>query len=458
MKYKPFTYQKNGIKHLLENPCSGLFLDPGEGKTSISLAYLSVLKDKGELSGALVVMTKNILDFETWQNEIKKWDEFSEFTYTVLHGKDKLKNLKKNVDIYFINYEGLFWLFDNRKYLGCNVIILDESSKIKSYSTKRFKLLKKWIADFERRHILTGTPNPKSYMDLFSQIYFLDAGHTLGKYITHYRNEYFNPTGYKGYVWEIKKGSDKKIEKKISKLIYRPDKDYLRIPKEKVNDIIIKLNSNIKKKYNELENFYYTNILNDAIVANNAAAATQKLRQFSNGSVYNDTGGITNIHDYKVNMALEIVEELQGNSVLIGYEFRSDLEKLLKVFPDAPYIGTRISGKKTSKKDKISIQRKWNTGDIPILLGQISSMAHGLNLQGYGHNIIFYSLVWNLEDYIQFIRRLRRQGQKKRVNVYRLICDDTIDFDVINALNEKDRSQKNLLNAMRKRCFNKYGK
>ena len=113
MKYNPLSQQKGAIKHGLKNPGCGLFLDPGDGKTSATLSIIEILKAKGMIKSVLVCVTKNILDLETWQNEIKKW-EF-DFTSTSLHGRRKDKELAKNYDIYFINYEGLHWLYQNKK-------------------------------------------------------------------------------------------------------------------------------------------------------------------------------------------------------------------------------------------------------------------------------------------------------------------------------------------------------
>lgn len=451
MRYKPLPQQKGAIKHALKNPGCALFLDPGDGKTSATLAVMKILKGEKMIKGVFVFMTMNILDLETWQNEIKKW-EF-DFTYTILHGKSKDKELAKDYDFYFINYEGLHWLYQNKKKWGnrIDVLVLDESTRVKSFKSQRFKILKRLRHLFTRVIELSGTPSPQGLMDLFSQIYLLDEGERLGRFITQFRNEYFFPSGFKGYDYQLQKGAEKRIYAKIKDIVYRPNKDYLKLPKEKYNDIVITLPDKLMKQYQELEDECIVELDKGTVTAITAAVVTQKLRQFANGRVYDEYRKVLHVHDYKLNAAISIVEELQGNPLLIGYEFKHDLQALQEAFPDAPFFGTTLEGKKPNKARKLEIQTAWNAGKVPVLLGQISSVAHGLNIQESGHNLFVYSHIYKLEDIIQFVRRLRRQGQKKRVMVHRPICKDTIDQDIINVQAKKNQTQEALLNAMRKR-------
>lgn len=451
MKYKPLPQQKGAIKHGLKNPGCAFFLDPGDGKTSATLAVVDILKRKKMIKGVFVFMTMNILDLDTWQNEIQKW-EF-DFTYTVLHGKHKDRELKKKYDFYFINYEGLYWLYQNKKkWKGrIDMLVLDESTRVKGYRFQRFKMFKKLRHCFKRVIALTGTPAPQSLIDLFSQVYLLDEGERLGRFITQYRNEYFFPSGFHGYKYLLQEGAEKRIYKKIKDIVYRPSQDYLKLPKEKYNDIEIVLPDKLMAQYKELEDEFIAELDSGTVTALTAGAMTQKLRQFSNGRIYDEYKNVLHVHDYKLDLALDVAEELQGNPMLIGYEFRHDLQALQEAFPKAPFFGTTLEGKKPNKKRKLEIQTQWNAGHIPILLGQISAVAHGLNLQESGHNLFIYSHIYILEDVIQFVRRLRRQGQKKRVMVHRPICKDTIDEDIIAVQARKNQTQTALLDAMRKR-------
>lgn len=438
---------------MLARPFSASFLKGGEGKTSVTLGIMDILKLDGKFNGALVVTTKMIMDLDTWPNEISKWG--FDFTSVNLHGTNKDKDLKKEFDIYFINYEGLHWLLENIKHLKANILILDESSKAKSFKSLRFKILKKIRTKFKRIHILTATPTSQSYEDLFSQIYLLDGGDRLGQYITRYRNEYFYPSGYMGYKYELQDGAAEKIFNKVKDICYRTDKDHLKIPKPIYNDVYLDLPKKVRKQYNELENEFITELNNGTITAIHAGSKRIKLKQFCNGKVYDENRKVVSVHDEKIKHAINIVNGLDGSPILIGYEYKHDLKSLLKAFPDAPFYGTTLEGKKPSVADKKLIEQRWNKGLIPVLLGQISSVAHGLNLQKSGHNIMYYGHLDKLEDVMQFLWRVWRQGQKKRVFVHRLIINDSVDIDVIESQERKASSQKALLNAMKKRIKNR---
>jgi len=458
--FNPRDVQIDCAKFMLKNPCSGAFLDVGEGKTAITCMVMEVLRNKKMFNGMLLITTMEIVDHEVWPKEIKKWG--FDFSYTILHGKDKDKNLKLDRDIYIINFEGLPWLLQNIKALKADMLVIDESDKAKSFKTGRFKIFKKMLqfnvgttevykSKFTRRHLLSATPNTQSYMDLFTQIYILDEGERLGRYITAYRNEYFTPTGYKGYNYILQDDGAERIHKAIKDIIYRPEENSVKLPPPKYIDIKLKLPKKVRAEYNELEYEFILEHEKGTITAVNAAVKRGKLKQFCNGSIYDVDRNVIHIHRLKINATNKIVKGLKGSPVLIGYEYKHDLEALLKAFPKAPFFGKSLAGKKPSKKEKLLIEKMWNMGKIPVLLGQVSSVAHGLNLQESGYNMINYSHLDKLTDVIQFLGRVRRSGQKKRVNVHRLIIDDSVDEDVLESNKLKSRSQKTFLNAMKKR-------
>ena len=448
-EFIPRPVQLDCAKFMLARPASGAFLDVGEGKTAITCMVATALRAKKMFHGIIVITTMEIVDHDVWPKDIKKWG--FDFTHTILHGKDKDKNLQKDVDIYIMNFEGLPWLFKNIKHLKAKMLVVDESSKTKGFNTTRFKIFKKILHKFNRRHLLDATPNTQGYMDLFSQIYILDEGERLGRYITAYRNEYFTPVGYKGYQYILQEDGANRIHEKLKDIIYRPEENSVKLPPPKYNDVILKLPKAIRKKYDELEEEFILEEKKGIITAVNSAVKRGKLKQFCNGSVYGEDRKVVPIHKLKINAAKKIVTKLKGSPILIGYEFKHDLDSLLKAFPDAPYFGTSLKGKKPTKADKLRIEKLWNMGKIPVLLGQISSVARGLNLQESGYNIMNFSHIDKFSDVIQFLGRVRRSGQKKRVMVHRLIIADSVDEDVLASNKNKDTTQKGFLNAMKKR-------
>lgn len=432
---------------MLQNACAGLFLDPGLGKTSITLACLKILKREKLMQKTLIIAPLRVC-YSVWPKEAAKWDDFKEISVTVLHGKDKEKNLHKAADVYLINPEGLVWLCkQNFRKLGFDVLVVDESSKFKATNTQRFKLLRNILPHFRRRYILTGTPVPNGLMDLFGQIYILDLGAALGRFITHYRNTYFYPTGFGGYEWKLQNGAEARIQEKIKPLTIRlEDKDYLELPEIVINDIYIDLPQTAREAYNEMEKELIIAMESGEVVAANAAVASMKCCQIANGGIYDEEGKAYHFHMEKAEVVAEVIEELQSSPALIAYEFHHDLERLQQVLgAKAPYIGGGVSPKRSAE-----LETAWNRGELPFLLGNPASISHGLNLQSAGNQVIWHSLTWNFEHYDQFIKRVRRQGNTyKQVFVHRIIARDTVDEAKIMALALKDNTQKSLLNGLK---------
>lgn len=447
--WSPKEYQERAIRMLLGQQSGGLFLDPGLGKTSTILATFKILKAKGFATKLLIVAPLRPC-YKVWPDEIKKWENFKDLTYTILHGKDKERNLCLDVDIYIINPEGLQWLFGQIKSRpNFDALCVDESTKFKNSQSKRFKLLRPLIPLFKRRWILTGTPSPNGIEDLFGQIYILDQGRALGKYITHFRNAYFERSGFNLYEWKPRHGAFQEIVEKISPLVLQLSaEDYLQMPELVFRSIDIDLPPEVMVKYLEIEDQFISELEGGTIVAGNAAAAGTKCRQIANGAVYgedeNDGSRVWYpLHDEKLEALESFLEELGGKPCIILYEFDHDRQRILAHLGDIPVLGG-LSPKKFEET-----MDRFNRGEIPYVLGHPGSMAHGLNLQDACHHVIWFGITWDLEFYDQAIARVYRQGQKsERVYVYHIVARHTKDEDVMRSLTAKDRNQQSLLGAL----------
>ena len=458
--WNPHDYMKKGVKWLLEHAAAGLFLDPGLGKTSITLAAFKMLKRRGVARKALVIAPIRAV-YDVWPEEIKKWRDFNELTYVILHGPNKEERLAEDVDLYLINPEGVPWLLDRPprvwRDLGFDTLVIDELSKWKNSQGVRFKQLKKFLDDFDRRWGLTGTPAANGLVDLFGQMYMLDLGRSLGRYITHYRLTYFTNPDNMGWKWVPKVGGAKEaIYERIKPVALRmEDRDYLELPDIVPLWVPLKLPPKARKLYDTLEDELIAEIEAGLVVAANAAAAGTKLWQICNGGLYigDDIAAkvagkaqrdATVIHDVKTNWLRELVDELQGEPLLVCYQFNHDLDRLLAEFPDTPCFGS-------NRMVNSNIQARWNRGELPLVFGQQDSIAHALNLQGANaRHIAHYSLTWNLETFEQVLRRIRRQGNTAaRVFQHLPYMVDTTDEDRRYALRAKASGQKALLDALK---------
>lgn len=474
--WQPHAYQKKAVKFLLEHAAAALFLDPGLGKTSITLAAIKLLKQKKVLDKVLLIAPLRVC-YSVWPKEADKWLDFNGLKIVVLHGPDKDRLLQEPADIYVINPEGLEWLLqvaksktsigkikvdvDLRRWkaLGFDTLVVDELSKFKHPTTNRFKALKLVLSTFQRRWGLTGSPASNGLMDLFGQCFVLDQGRTLGQYITHYRMKYFLPS-HDGFSWVLREGAEQEIYERLHPLALRmAADDYLDMPALIENNIRVDLPEQVRRIYDQLEEDLIAKLNNKVVVASTAAAASIKCRQVANGGLYLDPEvqalvklpkskrEWAHLHYEKVDALAELIEELQGSPLLVAYDFEHDLDRLReRLGQDVPYIGGGVSAKRSAE-----LERAWNSGQLPVLLGHPQAMAHGLNLQEVGHHVCWHSLTWDFELYDQFIRRVLRQGNKsKKVFVHHIIARDTVDEAVLAAVKSKRKGQNALFDALKK--------
>jgi SNF2 family DNA or RNA helicase len=475
--WKPHKYQKKSIKFLLEHSAAMLLLDPGLGKTSIVLAALMFLLRRKLIEKVLLVAPLRVCH-SVWPRELKKWADFHELRAVVLHGPKKDELIHEPADIYIVNPDGLPWLLGMNKEktetgktrvsidvkswkdLGFDTLVIDELSKFKDSGTQRFKAIKQVLPTFGRRWGLTGSPASNGLLDLFGQCFIIDEGRSLGRFITHYRSKYFVPA-WDGYSWNLKDGADKQIYKRIKPLALRmAAEDYIDMPQLIENDVMVTLPKEARRIYDTLEDALFVEIKKKVVVAANAAVASMKCRQVANGGVYVDPAMVSmmklskskrewiDLHDEKLEAIADLVDELQGEPLLVAYDFEHDLARLkARLGKKTPHIGGGVS-----TKAALDLEGLWNAGKLPVLLGHPQSLAHGLNLQGAGRHIAWHSLTWNFELYDQFNRRVRRQGQKaKQVFVHHIISENTVDEDVLTALRAKNKGQQALFTALETR-------
>lgn len=474
--WQPHAYQKKAVKFLLEHACAALFLDPGLGKSSITLAAIKLLKRQKLVSKVLVIAPLRVC-YSVWPREIEKWTDFEGLKIEVLHGPKKDEALKRQADIYVINPEGLDWLLASEKIrtksgkksvavdvrrfkqLGFDLLVIDELTKFKNIGSDRFKALKQVHKTFGRRWGLTGSPASNGLLDLFGQCYILDEGRALGPYITHFKRQYFKPVDHNGFVWVPQQGAERQIYERLAPLALRMSaEDHLDMPLLIENNIKLDMPESARRVYEQLELALIAEVEDRRVVAANAAVASGKCRQVASGGIYLDPEVTAlgfkvqakrewvEVHKEKVEALTDLIEELQGEPVLVAYDFAHDLARLQeKLGKDIPYIGGGVSAKRATE-----LEQMWNRGELPVLLGHPQSIGHGLNLQEAGHHVVWFSMTWDYELYDQFIRRVLRQGNKsKRVFVHHLLMRDTIDEIMLYALKHKKRGQQALFEGLK---------
>lgn len=380
---------------------------------------------------------------DTWPAEIEKWDHLCGLTYTVAIGNEVQRKtaLLQRAQVYLINRENVDWLVNKSGLpFDYDMVVIDELSSFKAYSSKRFRALRKVRPSVKRMVGLTGTPSSNGLMDLWAEIGILDMGRRLGRYITHFRSSFFVPDKRNQqmvFSYKPKPGAEDEIYRLISDItISMKNTDYLKLPELVMNEVPVRLAEDEQQHYQTMKEDMVLSLKGKEIDAVNAAALSGKLLQMANGAVYDESGGIARIHARKLDALEDLIEAANGKPVLIAYWFKHDLERILERFP-------------AEQLDSADSIQRWNSGKIPVAVIHPASAGHGLNLQTGGSTLVWFGLTWSLELYQQTNARLWRQGQKDTVVIHHIIAKDTIDEQVMVALKRKDRTQSALIDAVR---------
>lgn len=444
MKFNPHDYQVQGVKHLLKNPNAGLVFDMGMGKSATVLTVIDELLLNFDVKAALIVAPLRVARI-TWPLEIAQWDHTNWMQYAVVHGPKKEEILwGPQKHIYLINYEGLIWLahqLKNRRDWPFDMIVWDESTRMKNPSSQRYKIWKHGIKFFKRRVALTGTPAPNGHMDLYGQCYMVDEGERLGKSFYRFRDKYFY-VDYSGYNYTLRDDAAAMIENEISDIFLSIKNPHKHIPYYETVDVT--LPTKLKKQYKALEKSFITKIgETDLITATTAATLSGKCLQFTSGNAYDSEGQVVEIHTEKVKAIKALQKKHKGKNILVAYGYRHEADMYERHFPEATIWR---SGQNMAKQQ--GFVKDWNDGKIPLLFAHPQSIGHGLNLQFGGHIIIWPTLTWNLELWEQFNARLARQGQTDTVLIYKIIMKDTIDEVVDVSLNRKTKVQESIIDIL----------
>jgi len=452
--WKPLAYMERAVDFLTSHYAAGLPLKPGGRKTSITLAAFQKLRREGKARTMLVIAPLRVAR-KTWPDEIAKWEEFADLKAVILHGPKKDDILRKaDADVYLINFEGIPWL--TTQYFGrplpFDVVAVDELTKLKNAQSGRHKALMPRLKRGPRwRWGLTGSlAGDGNYLDVFGQQLVLDDGAALGRFITWYRNNHFD-VGFDGFSYLLKRGHEQLILAKLAPYWFRmEDADYAQLPKIVDNPITMHMTKAQRATYIHMRDNYLARLPEKVVTAANSGAAYAKLAQIANGAMYDEGREVHHIHDLKIEALDELVEELNGLPLLVGYEFNHDLTRLQewhrkRFDKELPYLGKGT----TAAQERAWIDA-WNRNELPVLAGHPASMGHGLNLQGGScTDICHFSLPWSFELYDQFIRRVWRDGNvAERIFNHMLIIADTIDEDKLAARNAKGFTTLNLVRIL----------
>jgi len=449
------------IQHALSMPRSALWAGMGMGKTSSSLTVEAELQ-RVEAGPALVLAPLRVAK-STWPREVEKWEHLRDLHVVPIVGeigerKAALARLKSShANVFTMNYENLPWLVEE---LGTQRwpfrrVYADESTRLKNFRLKqggrRAQALGRVAhAQVDRWVNLTGTPSPNGLKDLWGQTWFLDAGVRLGRTWTAFLQRWFQKS-HDGFGVMPLQHAQEQIHAALRDLcITLAPEDYFDIEKPVVRPVYVDLPSKVRMKYREMEKEMFTTIERSEVEAFNAAARTMKCLQLASGAVWlnpeeDNPREWREVHDQKLQALESIVEEANGESILVSYQWVPSRERILKAFPKARVLD-----------DNPKTEDDWNAGKIPMLIAHPASCGHGLNLQDGGRILVRMDQWWAMEEHDQILERVgpvrqAQSGHPRSVFVYPIIARDTVDEDVMLRHESKREVQTLLLEAMKRR-------
>jgi len=440
-------YQQKFVDLIKRTPGIILAIQMGAGKSAVTLTALRDMLDNGTICRALIVAPLLVAE-RTWPDEIAEWAHTRPLQYAVLTGTAAQREAAARTDkeIHIINRENLPWLWDLHKQgktWPYDCLVIDEASmckngRIRTRGTRkltRFGVLAK-AQDLSDRVIeLTGTPAPKGIQNLWGLAYVADGGKRLGTSRTAFEQRWFTKD-YMGWNLEARPGAEAEIMSRMSDIMFSLDQaDYAQLPPMVPNIIEVALPAKAMAEYRRFKRSLYSEAYDVEAVTSGALA--QKLLQFANGSMYREGGDDVWVHDEKLHALERIIDEAQGEPVLVAYNFRFDLRAIRKKFPKAVVL----------REDSLAVER-WNKRQIPLLLAHPASAGHGLNLQKGGNISVWYGLTHDLELYQQFNKRLHRPGQTRPVFLHHIVAQETVDTIILPRLAEKDANQARILDSV----------
>ncbi len=450
-------YQRRAVKFMLKRRYGALLIDMGLGKTIITLTAIVELLKRQDIESVLLVAPIRVIQ-GVWRQEAREWQHTRKLVFSLVHGtpNQRMAALSKPAHIYLINPEGLKWLAGvlRRKPWPWDMLVVDESTEFSAERiTVRFRALRKGLRYFKRRYIMTGTPTPRSLLQIWPQMFLADLGASLGQRFADFKRNHFYKTGYMGYKLEPKEGSEEIIAEAMAARVVRLEAaDWIEVPELMTVPIWVDLPPDARRLYDRIEEEMFLQFESfefdgeDEVVAENAASLSIKCRQIANGAIFttnSETGQRSwrPVHDAKLDALREIVEDSYYKPILIPYQFKHDLERIKASFPTF----------KSFDKSKVELLiDQWNRRKLDGLILHPANSKFGLNLQKGGNRLAWFGATFSRLAYDQTIGRLRRSGQKEPVVLnYVILARNTVDEIVFAALEGHGQRQQRISNLFK---------
>ena len=434
----------------------GFLFEMGCGKTLTAIAVAGTLYAEHKINKLLVVAPTSVCS--VWPEDFGKFADFPHLEKIMLGTKSqRLKQLKElesfpceALKVAVINYESVWRddIFDKLVEFNANMIICDESQRIKTHDAQQSKAMHK-LGDLARyKLILSGTPVQNNAVDLYSQYRFLDPT-VFGSNFYKFRNRFCVMGGFNRRQIVNYKDLDLLIKKEHS-IAYRvTKKEALDLPEQTFETRYITLTPSEKKLYNTLKKESATELANGGTIsASTVLTKLLRLQQFTGGFVIADgEEKPQQIGSGKINALEDIVDDYvidSGKKLVIFARFRAELDLIRKLLDKKKLKYSVIYGDiKLSDRGEIVRDFQENK-ETKVFLAQIDTAGLGITLTA-ADTCVYYSVNFNYAAYSQSLARIHRIGQRNTCTYIHLTTKGTVDELIMKALHKKEDLAKTIV-------------
>lgn len=456
IKANPFEHQKRAFEFVMHKFKSGngaaLLVEMGCGKSLISVAVAGALFGEEKVRKLLIVCPLSICG--VWEEEFSKFADF-DYNLRILKGslEKKIETLYslqgQALQIAVVNYESVWRIEGQIKNWHPDMIICDESHKIKSHNIAASKSLHKLGEKTKYKLILTGTAITNKAIDIFSQYKFLEPK-IFGKSFYTFRNHYFDMVGYGNHTPVLKESMKDELKNKIHSIAFVAKKsECLDLPE--TTEIIrkIELEPSAMNTYKHLVRDSFAELQNSEVTVTNVLTKILRLSQLTGGFLGDDEGKkIHQISKAKLNALEDIIDDVtsSGKKLVIMARFIPEIEAIKKLLVKKNLSFSVITGDVKNRANEIS--KFQNDVDVLVFLGQIATAGLGITLTA-SSTMVFYSLDYSMSNFEQAKARIHRTGQKENCTYIYLIAANTVDEKIMKALKNKVNLAKSLIDDYR---------
>ena len=445
---------------------AALFLEMGLGKSLSAIMVAGRRFLDGKIKRVLVIAPTSVCP--VWPAEFQKFGDFAVNCQLVLGTKEQrmrtLRHLEREsrfdrLRVAVINYESTWRLEEELKDYNADMIICDESQRIKNHSAKQSKAIHKLGDRARYRMILTGTPIQKDTRDIWSQYRFLDPTVFPFNYYS-FERRYATMGGFGGHQYIAPRNLAELTERTHS-IAYRATKaECLDLPEKTFEIRPVLLDDKAAALYRQIAKQSFAELEGmGEITANHVLTRMLRLQQLTGGFLKDDAGVVHQVNHAKLDALEEIVRTLvldEDKKLVIFARFLSEMDGIQGMLTDilwpAGYSFVRIDGSvKTAARGEY-VEKFQTDGQCRVFLGEIDACAEGLTLTA-ASTCVYYSLSWNYAKYTQSVDRIHRIGQTGTCSYLHLICPKTIDTKIMDALEAKEELAASVVDHWRDLIF-----